>query len=475
MAIPDVQVTCNWNQIGGCELSQSVQLKVSQSGVFLPPNLDTILETENAILFKQNGIKEPCAFRIQLQQSLYMIGSISIVSTVQKLEVFLGAQNEYTKDYTAKELEHFEEDAVFTFRHDVEIRKSDITELLLNLLPASTDEICIFGIVLQVALNPIYIDCSKFWWSKSELSQLYLNKKEATALFGEETKALREKSTNLSKACALQPQRPFDIDLENENHEKPTVQVVCNWKRAGGCELTQNVRYEVTHEYIFIPPALNMIVGNENAIILKHDDNIKEPCEVHLKLQPTVYKIEDISIVSTVEKIEVFLGALNEYMDTFNGEALEDKRKNIVFTYRHDIQVQRSGITEVILKFISSAEELCIFGTVLQIAPNPNGITTGPNIDFAKLLGKPGSSPRTEACLLFLEKVAKKQDFAHKNQANASTAIVAAPTLDSALKTYLDKRFEQLELKINERIDKAIAEQNAKLDKILDMLENKTI
>ncbi|XP_017483702.1 PREDICTED: uncharacterized protein LOC108372503 [Rhagoletis zephyria] len=286
-----------------------------------------------------------------------------------------------------------------------------------------------------------------------------------------------------------------------------SVQVVCNWERIGGCEFSQSVQTKITHEDIFIKPELEQVIGKQNAVLLKRDDT-NNPCEIHLQLKVPIYKIESITTVCTAPKLELFLGPLKEYTETLYGETAEDDENGDVFSYRYDIEVQKSGITECTLKLLTSSDEICIFGFLLQIAPNPNGITTGVDINFhnvQKMLSSQKISPSAEKCMLFMKAANQMkgvagggqsslalleqmktalagkvqsakggEDYSNINEGNSPNPA-HLPLLDPVLKTHIDNKFDQLEHKITAHLDKALVDQNDKLDKILQILENRNI
>lgn len=263
----------------------------------------------------------------------------------------------------------------------------------------------------------------------------------------------------------------------------------CNWKRIGGCELSQSVQTRITHEDIFIRPPSDEIISDENAVLLQKGES-NEACELLVRLKRPFYKIDSLSLVCTAPKLELFLGPLKEYAETLYGEIADDEDDNganEAFSYRYDIEVQKSGITELILKLLTTTDDICIFGVLIQIAPNPNGITTGTEINMEnvqKMLSNTGQkiSPSAEKCMLFMQTA--KQMKGIGGNAQSSTALLEhmkqalanreAPSteLEAALKTHIDNKFEQLERKITTHLNTVLSEQNEKLDKILQLMEN---
>ncbi|XP_053945172.1 uncharacterized protein LOC128854794 [Anastrepha ludens] len=288
-----------------------------------------------------------------------------------------------------------------------------------------------------------------------------------------------------------------------------SVQVVCNWSLIGGCELSQSVQTRITHEDIFIKPELEEIIGKQNAILLKKTPN-SDPCELHIRLPSSIYKIESVTTVCTASKLELFLGPLKEYTETLYGEPADDDDNGEVFSYRYDIEVQKSGVTECSFKLLTSCDEICIFGILLQIAPNPNGITTGADINFLnvqKMLSNTGQniSPSAEKCMLVMQAANQikgfagtgqsslsffdqmkqtladrihsatvKEDYSNKNTENMAEES-PLPELETALKTHIDHKFSELERKITAHLELVLSQQNDKLDKIMQILENRNI
>lgn len=268
------------------------------------------------------------------------------------------------------------------------------------------------------------------------------------------------------------------------------VLVECNWKRVGGCELSQTVQTRITHEDIFIRPNLDEIIRDENAVLLKKGES-NDACDLLVRLKRPFYKIDSLSLVCTAPKLEFFLGPLNEYAETLYGEIADDDDDNDggeVFSYRYDIEVQKSGITELILKLLTSTDDICLFGILIQIAPNPNGITTGTEINMEnvqKMLNTGQKiSPNAEKCMLFMQTAKQMKGIENAQspttlleQMKQALANREAPSseLETALKTHIDNKFEQLERKMTIHLNMVLSEQNEKLDKILQIMENRKL
>lgn len=108
---------------------------------------------------------------------------------------------------------------------------------------------------------------------------------------------------------------------------------------------------------IFYRPSLDQIIKNENAVLLKKGE-YKDACDLLVRLKRPFYKIDSLSLVCTAPKLELFLGPLKEYAETLYGEIADDEDDNDggeVFSYRYDIEVQKSGITELLLKVNSDS------------------------------------------------------------------------------------------------------------------------
>lgn len=105
-------------------------------------------------------------------------------------------------------------------------------------------------------------------------------------------------------------------------------------------------------------PNLDEIIRDENAVLLKKGES-NDACDLLVRLKRPFYKIDSLSLVCTAPKLEFFLGPLNEYAETLYGEIADDDDDNDggeVFSYRYDIEVQKSGITELILKVNSDSK-----------------------------------------------------------------------------------------------------------------------
>lgn len=119
------------------------------------------------------------------------------------------------------------------------------------------------------------------------------------------------------------------------------------------------------------------------------------------------------------------------------------------------------------------------------MAPNPNGITTGIEINMEnvqKMLNTGQKiSPNAEKCMLFMQKAKQMQGMGNVQssttlleQMKQALANREAPSLEleATLKTHIDNKFEQLERKITTHLNMVLSEQNKKLDKILQIMES---
>jgi len=126
---------------------------------------------------------------------------------------------------------------------------------------------------------------------------------------------------------------------------------------------------------------------------------------------------------------------------------------------------------------LTSASEICVYGALLQVAPNPNGITTQmPRPMDAQriqeLLQRGGTSPLKKE-----EQAEKFEQFmslmkGYSPQAKDQTQETAPPSTDVAiLKEHIDMRFEKLTQLVSKRLDNFEAQQMEKLNKIIALLE----
>lgn len=89
---------------------------------------------------------------------------------------------------------------------------------------------------------------------------------------------------------------------------------------------------------------------DENKAILLNRGESLDHCELYLEIYPH-YKIQAVSLVSNVSKVEIFQGPLKEYLETTYGTVVEESEDDFK-TYRYDIEVEKSGITHLTLRVI---------------------------------------------------------------------------------------------------------------------------
>lgn len=226
-------------------------------------------------------------------------------------------------------------------------------------------------------------------------------------------------------------------------------------------------------------PDLNDVVNDERAVLFTNNDSTPTPCELQFHISPA-FKIAAITLVCSAAKLEVFVGITQEYLETIYGISIEEDEGDVpIRPYRYDVEIDRSGISDINLKLLTSSSEVCIFGSMLHTAPNPNGITTQLQKPFdlqkiQELLhrgGCSGSQKNSE------DNEQKLQKFMCLMKGVSSQSQQPAPgeTLDMiCVNQHIDTKFQQLEQTISRRLDEFAAQQTEKLDRIIALLDQRT-
>ncbi|EDW14670.1 uncharacterized protein LOC6573118 [Drosophila mojavensis] len=261
--------------------------------------------------------------------------------------------------------------------------------------------------------------------------------------------------------------------------EKVTAR--CSWAQTAGKELQQVIPTRHSDEDVFEKPDLDDVIDEERAVLFSNNDCPSIPCELQFQISPN-FKIAAITLVCSAPKVEVFVGPTQEYLETIYGTSLEEQEADIpIRPYRYDVEIDRSGIAEINLKLLTSAKEICVYGAMLHIAPNPNGITTQQQKPFdiqkiQELLQKGGASgcsnqadENDEKLQKFLCMMKGLSCPAQPNPMPPATDADVSPSVQQQI----DAKFEQLQLTITKRLDEFEAQQTAKLDRIIAMLEKK--
>lgn len=225
-------------------------------------------------------------------------------------------------------------------------------------------------------------------------------------------------------------------------------------------------------------PDLDDVVNEERAVLYTNNDSTPIPCELQFGISPGS-KIAAITLVCSAPKLELFVGPTQEYLETIYGTAIEEDEADVpIRPYRYDVEIDRSGISDINLKLLTSSKEVCIFGAMLHTAPNPNGITTQLQQPFdlqkiQELLHRGGSSGSQIKPEDNEEKLQKFMSLMKGVSSQPQQLMLTADTnLDSqSLSEHIDSKFEQLEQTISKRLDEFAAQQTEKLDRIIAMLE----
>lgn len=228
-------------------------------------------------------------------------------------------------------------------------------------------------------------------------------------------------------------------------------------------------------------PDLDDVIGEERVVFM-YIDYPTIPCELQFQIS-TNFKIAAITLVCSAPKVELFVGPTQEYLETIYGSAVKEDDGDIpIRPYRYDVEIDRSGIADINLKLLTSAKVIRIYGAMLHIAPNPNGITTQLQKPFdiqkiQELLQKGGTGCGTpNQAKDSDQKLQKFMSMMKSYVSHSETPMPAAAGTEmgvSSLKEHIDAKFEQLERTIAKRLDAYEAQQAVKLDKIIAMLENK--
>ncbi|KAH8258228.1 hypothetical protein KR038_008063 [Drosophila bunnanda] len=256
----------------------------------------------------------------------------------------------------------------------------------------------------------------------------------------------------------------------------------CNWNQTAGNEMSQLVATRLSDDDVFVKPDLDDVINEERAVLFASSESPPPPCELRFQIG-TRYKIAALTLICSAPKVELFIGPSQEYFETIYGICVEEDDAEVpVRPYRYDMEIDRSGINDINLKLLTAANEICVYGSMLHVAPNPNGITTQlPRpvdlLRIQELLQKGGTQSKEE------EQTDKLQHFMSlikgggSPQAEATVPpppTPAAPCADmSILKELIDKRFLQLNQLVTKRLDDFEAKQAEKLDKIIALLEKK--
>ncbi|KAM8705274.1 hypothetical protein ACLKA7_009696 [Drosophila subpalustris] len=252
----------------------------------------------------------------------------------------------------------------------------------------------------------------------------------------------------------------------------------CTWTQTAGNELSQLVQTRLFDEDVFVKPDLDDVINEERAVLFSDIDSPGIPCELQFQIAPS-FKIAALTLVCSAPKVELFLGPSQEYLETVYGIAIDADGGDVpIQPYRYDVEIDRSGIADIDLKLLTTGKDIFIYGAMLHIAPNPNGITTQLQTPFdllkiQELLQRGGSSgsqkkPDEEKMQKFMS-LMKGITTHSQSQAPA----LAADTSVIDVNQHIDSKFEELERMISKRLDEIEAQQNKKLDKIIAMLENR--
>ncbi|XP_022215713.2 uncharacterized protein LOC111069827 [Drosophila obscura] len=282
----------------------------------------------------------------------------------------------------------------------------------------------------------------------------------------------------------------------------------CSWTQTAGNELSKLVPTLLSDDDVFVKPDLDDVVNESRAVLFSHNDVPPPPCELRFQIVPRL-KIAALTLVCSAPKVELFIGPLQEYCETIYGTCLEEDDDDMsIRPYRYDMEIDRSGIADINLKLLTSANEICVYGAILHVAPNPNGITTQlPRpVDIQKIQellqtggtgdGKAKPEEKSEKLQQFMSLMkgcttpaetpatAKKEGEGEKPPPELMSLIKGCathaeapakvfPSDLSSLQKHIDKKFEQLEQLVTKRLEAFEAQQTDKLNQIIELLQSR--
>uniref|UniRef100_A0A182QRL6 Uncharacterized protein n=1 Tax=Anopheles farauti TaxID=69004 RepID=A0A182QRL6_9DIPT len=291
----------------------------------------------------------------------------------------------------------------------------------------------------------------------------------------------------------------------------------CNytWPRVeGSIEKQIAVQVGESSSPDFVP--LDDLLDLDKCLILSASDD-QEACEMRLSIAP-MYLPRAVSLVVECPVIECYHGRLNEYNRTYHGELVYTLEEVKVF--RFDIRIP-TDMDALQLKFISHKKEpLCLYGTRLYLVRNSDPLRTMMMMGGRKInpiavqhrLQGTELSEKAEKCkrLIMGAMQTTEQNIENNNTvsessfpADPTTVPVQAlanetdgPTLPNlfskldllaagsehfnptlieiAMKQYIDTKFVELHRALDSRLASLEARQNAKFDRILELLEDKS-
>ncbi|XP_034660406.1 uncharacterized protein LOC117896294 [Drosophila subobscura] len=275
----------------------------------------------------------------------------------------------------------------------------------------------------------------------------------------------------------------------------------CSWTQTAGSELSKLVPTQLSDDDVFVKPDLDDVVNESRAVLFSHNDDPPPPCELRFQIIPR-FKIAALTLVCSAPKVELFIGPLQEYCETIYGTCLEEEDEDVpIRPYRYDMEIDRSGIADINLKLLTAANEICVYGAILHVAPNPNGITTQlPRpVDLQKVKellqtgatgdGKTKAEEHGDKLQKFMSlmksctvpaetpSAAKVEDVPPElmslikgctTHAESPAQAVASDLPD--LQDHIDKKFEQLEQLVTTRLEAFEARQTEKLNQIISLL-----
>lgn len=222
--------------------------------------------------------------------------------------------------------------------------------------------------------------------------------------------------------------------------------IKCDWDILFG-ENIKNAVYMVSSngEESCTKPSAEDLVAEERSVHLKSDKTAA--CEITLEVFPK-FCIDWITIICDCEKLEKFIGKLEEYEGIEFGVSVDGFLDNV---FKYEIDVTKPNTTQISLKFLTLSSDLWIFGMAVGTKPNTNPesmFSLKPSVNFEnvqQMLAGSELSPSAEKCKSFL-------------QSYMGTKNEAGPPSMATLMSMMNSNFQQ-KLSINE--DPAESSDNA--------------
>ena len=212
-------------------------------------------------------------------------------------------------------------------------------------------------------------------------------------------------------------------------------------------------------------------------------NKVKEnPCSITLNSKHASKRISNILLISECRRIEVYERKDGEYLGTFQGTLMEEASDEEMIIFSISIDLSEKSVSSCYLKVIGlgAASSFWTLSFQVKMSPDPMEPLPSKRFDMDAVQALLGNTELSEKAKDFQKLFENFQTTAPTPLLPAMPLPVSVPNSSSMtsndttpIMMVIDRRIQEVETRLHNKISEIEQRQNEKLDKIIQLLEKK--